>query len=258
MKDLYDFSKNEAEHNEFYARIREAYKRIFDRAGIGGITYLTFASGGIFSEFSEEFQTMSEAGEDTIYVDLKKGIALNKEVYTDENIEKLGLQKSDLVEKKSIEAGNIFHLGTKFSEPLDLIYNDENGNKQFVYMGSYGLGPTRLMGTIVEVLSDEKGIVWPKEISPFSVHLVRLGTNEETIAFADEVYAELRKKGVEVLYDDRDLRPGEKFADSDLIGIPLRFVISDKTTPNKQIEVKSRQSDGSELFSVEEAIEKIK
>ena len=241
MKDLYDFSRNEAEHQEFYNRVRAAYTRIFNRVGLGDQTYVTFASGGIFSEFSEEFQTISEAGEDIIYVDEDKRIALNKEVYTDEVISKLGLNKATLVEKKSIESGNIFHLGTKFSEPLALYYTDEEGNKVPVWMGSYGLGPTRLMGTLVEVLADERGIVWPASVAPFVVHLVGLNLEDEVIRdWVDGVYQNLRARDVSVLYDDRDLRPGEKFADSDLMGMPYRVVASRKGKEAGTFEVVTR------------------
>lgn len=254
MKDLYDFSRDEAEHNEFYTRIREAYIRIFNRIGLGHVTYPTFASGGIFSEFSEEFQTVSEAGEDLIYVDEKSGIALNKEVYTDAVIEKLGLIKENLVEKKSIEVGNIFHLGTKFSEPLGLFYNDEEGNKVPVYMGCYGLGPSRVMGTVVEVLSDEKGIVWPESIAPYLVHLVELsGGDTELKDEADGLYASLRERGIEVLYDDRDVRAGEKFNDSDLLGLPFRVVVSKKTKEEGKYEVVERKT-GDVLYLTEEEL----
>ena len=215
MKDLYDFSKDEAEHNEFYARMREAYKRVFERVGIGHLTYATYASGGIFSEFSEEFQTVSDAGEDLIYIDEVSRIALNKEVYTDEVIAKLGLVKENLVEKKSIESGNIFHLGTKFSEPLGLTYKNEAGEDTPVHMGSYGLGPTRLMGTLVEVLGDDKGLVWPEAVAPFKVHLVGLNLEDGEIKdWADGIYLSLKEAGVEALYDDRiEARAGEKFGE---------------------------------------------
>ncbi len=242
MKDLYDFSKDEAEHNEFYNRMREAYKRVFERAGIGAQTYVTYASGGIFSEFSEEFQTLSEAGEDTIYVDEKSGIALNSEVYTDEVIAKLGLVKEELVEKKAIESGNIFHLGTKFSEPLGLTYKNEAGEDVPVYMGSYGIGPTRLMGTLVEVLGDEKGLSWPEAVAPFKVHLVGLNLEDGEIKdWAEGVYASLKDAGVEVLFDDRiEARAGEKFSDSDLLGMPYRVVVSKKGKESGMFEVVTR------------------
>jgi prolyl-tRNA synthetase len=242
MKDLYDFSKDEAEHNEFYARMREAYKRVFERVGIGEQTYVTFASGGIFSEFSEEFQTISDAGEDTIYVDEKSGIALNSEVYTDEVIAKLGLVKEDLIEKKAIESGNIFHLGTKFSEPLGLTYKNEVGEDVPVYMGSYGIGPTRLMGTLVEVLGDEKGLVWPEAVAPYKVHLVGLNLEDSEVKdWADGVYTSLVDAGVEVFFDDRiEARAGEKFGDSDLIGLPYRVVVSKKGKEAGTFEVVTR------------------
>ncbi len=254
MKDLYDFSRDAIEHEEFYGRMRAAYIRVFERLGIGDSTYPTFASGGIFSEFSEEFQTVSDAGEDVIYVDEARHIALNKEVYTDEVIAKLGLDKSTLIEKKSIEVGNIFHLGTKFSEPLGLYYTDEEGNRQLVYMGCYGMGPTRIMGTIVETLSDEKGIVWPESIAPFLVHLVELSGNDTELKDeADGLYNTFKEHGVEVLYDDRDARAGEKFHDSDLMGLPYRIVVSKKTKEEGKYEVIERKS-GEVLFLTEQEL----
>jgi prolyl-tRNA synthetase len=217
---------------------------------------MTFASGGTFSKFSHEFQTLSDAGEDTIYIYKDKKIAVNKEVFVDEVKKELGLG-DDYEEARAVEVGNIFTLGTKFSEPFDLKYKNEKGEENFVFMGSYGIGLGRLMGTVVEVLSDDKGIVWPKEISPFAVHLVRLGDKEETVSFADKIYKDLGSRGVEVLYDDRDLRAGEKFADSDLIGIPVRFIISDKTVADTKIEVKKRTETESKLMSEEEAVKEI-
>ncbi len=257
MKDLYSFSKNEDEHKVFYDSAREAYVRVFDRVGLGDTTYITFASGGIFSEFSEEFQTISDAGEDIIYIDEKKHIAVNKEVYTDETLEKLGLSKDTLVEKRAIEVGNIFNLGTRFSESLGLNFTDESGERTPVIMGSYGMGPTRIMGTIVEVMSDDKGIVWPKEIAPFDVHLVSLGQNADELSQkADKLYEELSNAGVSVLYDDRDSRAGEKFADSDLIGIPTRVVVGKKVLETDEYEIVDRSTgnvsfaDYKKLFSL--------
>ncbi len=218
MKDLYTFSKDKEQHEVVYEKAKQAYVKIFKRLGLGDITYVTFASGGIFSKFSEEFQTVSEAGEDLIYIDEKTGRAFNKEVLLPEILAEFGLKKEDLVEKKSIEVGNIFTLGTRFSDALELFYLDDKGEKQSVFMGSYGIGPGRSMGAIVEALGDEKGIVWPKEVAPFSLHLIALNTEDASVkAYADELYRKLNDAGVEVLYDDRDLRAGEKFADSDLI-----------------------------------------
>lgn len=257
MKDMYSFSLNDKSHEEDYNKIKGAYIKIFERLGIGSKTFVTFAAGGIFSEFSEEFQTLTDAGEDIIYIHEGKKIALNKEVYNEENIIKLGLNKNELVEKKAVEVGNIFHLGTRFSDALGLKYKDESGKENSVVMGSYGIGPSRLLGAIVETLYDDKGIIWPKEIAPFTVHLVRIGNSDTTLAFSDRIYAELQSRGVEVLYDDRDLRPGEKFADSDLIGIPVRFVVSDKTVAENKIEVKYRNKQDAELLSEDEALKLI-
>ncbi|HPX94802.1 MAG TPA: prolyl-tRNA synthetase, partial [Candidatus Moranbacteria bacterium] len=174
-KALYSFSKDEAEHNIFYEKAKAAYQKIYERVGIGHLTYLTFASGGTFSKFSHEFQTICDSGEDTIFIDENKKIAVNKEVFTDEVLEDLELEKNKLIEKKAIEVGNIFTLGTKFSKPFDLKYKDEKGEEQLVFMGSYGIGISRLMGAIVEVFHDEKGIVWPESVAPFQVHLLSLG-----------------------------------------------------------------------------------
>lgn len=231
MKDLYSFSKTQEELDLFYDDARVAYENIFRRVGIGDVTYLTFASGGVFSKWSHEFQTVSEAGEDTIYIDTEKRIAVNKEVYSDEVLRDLGLNKDALIEATSIETGNIFKLGTKFSEPLGLSFKDESGNLQPVLMGSYGIGLGRLMATIVEVLSDEKGIVWPESVAPFTYHLVELAQGSEEIRTrAESLYEALTARGVSVLYDDRDMSAGAKFAESDLLGIPYRIVVGKNST----------------------------
>lgn len=243
MKDLYSFSKDEEEHQAFFAKARDAYLKIFQRCGVGEQTYVTFASGGIFSAFSEEFQTLSDAGEDTIYVDEEKRLAVNKEVMTDENLATLGLSREKLVEKKAIEAGNIFSLGTRFSEPLGLTFMDEKGENKPVVMGSYGIGPTRLMGIIAEALSDEKGLVWPEEVAPFTYHLVSLaGSDGNLQKIADELYADLMAQGKTVLYDDRDARAGEKFADADLIGLPYRIVVGKEALASGKLEVVNRRT----------------
>lgn len=241
MKDLYSFAKSAEEHEAQYAAARAAYIKIFERFGLSELTYPTFASGGVFSDFSEEFQTLSDAGEDTVYVDEEKHIAVNKEVLTDETLAKLGMDRSKLVEKKAIESGNIFHLGTRFSESLGLAFTDETGAKIPVIMGSYGIGVTRMMGILTEVLADDKGLVWPAEVAPFAVHLVSLGKDGDEISqAADTLYGDLVAAGVEVLYDDRDLRAGEKFADSDLIGIPKRIIVGKEAVATGSFEVVDR------------------
>ncbi|HBV01774.1 MAG TPA: prolyl-tRNA synthetase [Candidatus Taylorbacteria bacterium] len=250
MKDMYSFSRHEKEHEVFYKKAIDAYKKIFTRSGIGEETYLTFSSGGSFSKYSHEFQTLTLAGEDTIHLCEKCSVAVNEEIIKDQSAcPECGNKK--LAKKTSVEIGNIFTLGTRFSEVLDLAYLDEKGEKQFVFMGSYGIGPGRIMGTIVELLSDEKGIVWPAAIAPFQVHLISIiGANGEDVRKeGDGLYERLMKKGIDVLYDDRDIRPGEKFADSDLIGIPTRVVISEKAIKSGRLEVKGRKTDTVQMLS---------
>lgn len=254
-KAMYSFSKDEAGHNEFYEKAKEAYKNIFKRVGIGHITYLTFASGGTFAKFSHEFQTLTGAGEDIIYVDEDKNIAINKEVYIDEVIESLGLKKDTLVEKKAIEVGNIFSLGTKYSAPFDLKYTDENGEDKLVVMGCYGIGLGRLMGTIVETLSDDKGIIWPEAVAPFKVHILSLGEDEEVSKSAEILYKDLNEKGIEVLFDDRKgMTAGEKFADADLLGMPYRVVVSTRSLKDGGYEVKKRTEEKGKVVSKEDLI----
>ncbi|HAU98858.1 MAG: Proline-tRNA ligase [Microgenomates group bacterium GW2011_GWF2_45_18] len=236
MKDMYSFHVDQTDLDAFYERAKDAYFRVFSRVGLGDRTFVTFASGGVFAKFSHEFQTLSDAGEDTIYLQRDKNIAINKEVLTDEVLAELGVRRDELEEVKAIEVGNIFKLGSRFSEGLDVKFLDEKGAQQFPVMGCYGIGPSRVMGTVVECLSDEKGMVWPKEIAPYAVHLIDIG--EGARGQAEFVYESLKKRGVEVLWDDRDLRAGEKFADADLIGIPLRVVVSERN--GKMLEVKER------------------
>lgn len=252
MKDLYSFSRGKNEHEAFYQKAIAAYKKIFSRAGIWESTYLTFASGGSFSTYSHEFQTETEAGEDTIHLCEKCRIAVNEDIIAKQpGCPECG--NKTLVKKPAAEVGNIFTLGTRFSEALDLSYLDERGARQFVFMGSYGIGPGRLMGTIVELFADEKGIVWPESVAPFRVHLVSIvgAAGEDVKKEADKLYETLTRKGVEVLYDDRDLRPGEKFADADLLGIPTRVVVSEKTLMEKKIEIKTRANSKTELIDRE-------
>ena len=254
MKDLYSFCKTKEEQDNYYEKVKEAYVKIFKRLGLGEITYLTFASGGIFSKYSHEFQTICEGGEDEIFINDKKKIAVNKEVLTDEVLSDLGLNKDELRAVKASEVGNIFSLGTKFSEPLGLTYTDEKGEKQPVWMGSYGLGPARIMGVIVESFADEKGLIWPEAVAPFSLHLVSLFKDKESDSHkqAEDIYKKLTDIGVEVLFDDREDSAGTKFADSDLIGIPMRVVISEKSLAGGGVEIKERKSEKSEIISVEE------
>jgi len=253
MKDLYSFSKDEEEHNDFYEKMKEVYKKIFQRIGLGDRTFLTISNGGSFSKYSYEFQTLSEAGEDILVFDKEKGIAINKDDFNEEVLEDFNLKKDELnfEEKKSIEVGDIYSLGTKYSEDLGLTYKNKEGEEIPVVMGSYGIGISRLMGTVVEIFNDEKGIIWPEEIAPFKVHLINIGEEEKAL----ELYNKFQEKGIEVLWDDRDKRPGEKFGDSDLIGIPNRVVISPKTLEKEGVELKKRNEKDGKIISIEELFE---
>lgn len=255
MKDMYSFHTSQEDFETFYNKMKEVYKTIFSRVGIGHITYMTFASGGTFAKYSHEFQTITPVGEDTIYVDEENGLAVNKEVFNDEVLSQLNLKKEKLVEQKSIEVGNIFDLKTKYSAPFDFSYTDQNGEKKTVLMGCYGIGLGRLMGTVVEVLSDDKGIIWPESIAPFKVHLLALGEDEATLKEAEEVYESLSDAGIEVLFDDRkETSAGEKFADSDLLGIPYRAVISNRSLKEGGIELKKRTEEKGKIISKNELL----
>ncbi len=250
MKDLYSFNKDEESFREFYEECASAYIKIFSRLGIGDKTYRTFASGGSFSKFSDEFQTISEAGEDIIYINKKTGTAINKEINTDEVIKELGWKGVELREEKAIEVGNIFPLGTKFSDAIGLKYKNEKGEGIPVIMGSYGIGPARAMGTVAELLSDDKGLVWPESVAPFKIHLLSLGQDDKALL----LYQKLQDAGVDVLYDDRDVQAGEKFADSDLIGIPTRIVVSKKTLDSGKVEKTDRKTGMVEMISESELL----
>ncbi|MEK7643325.1 MAG: aminoacyl--tRNA ligase-related protein [Patescibacteria group bacterium] len=244
MKDLYSFHRNQEDLDVFYEKAKHAYRRIFERVGL--TAYCVEASGGAFTkEFSHEFQVLSDAGEDVIVYCSSCDFARNQEVATD--LKECPHCHTTLQTSKSIEVGNIFKLGTKFSDILGLAYQDEAGEKCSVVMGSYGIGPGRLMGTIVEVHNDSRGIVWPVEVAPFKVHIIPLSEKGEDRARL--LYQELEKKGVAVLLDDRKERTaGERFSDADLIGIPWRVVVSDKTLAEEKIEVKKRNETDATLM----------
>ncbi len=259
MKDLYSFHTDQEDLDDFHDRVKGAYEKILERLGLNDITYFTFASGGIFSKYSYEFQTLSETGEDTIYVCEEKKFAINKEVLDEEILAEFSITQNDLVEKKAIEVGNIFKLGTKFSEPLNLNFVDETGGNQPVIMGSYGLGIDRLMGTIAEVFSDDKGLVWPRAVAPFDIHLVWLpGEDDSSVELADKLYDSLQDKGVEVFYDDRITSAGEKFASADLLGLPYRAIVSDKTLKEGKFELTERATSETRWVTKEELFDLLK
>lgn len=249
MKDLYSFHANQADLDQYYDQMIEAYFRVYERCGLRAKTYLTYASGGAFSKYSHEYQTVTDAGEDLIYICDKCEVAVNKEILADLKSACPQCQNAELREAKAIEVGNIFKLGTRFSEPFGFTFADENNQAQPVIMGCYGIGPSRVMGTIVELLHDDKGILWPTEVAPFTFHLVSLAQDADTVSAANELYQSLTSAGAEVLYDDRaDVRAGEKFADSDLLGLPWRLVISTKSLAAGGVEVKNRATGDTQII----------
>ena len=252
MKDLYSFSRDAKEHEAYYQRVIAAYHKIFKRLGLDDITYLTFASGEPFTQFSHEFQTILPAGEDVIYLDKVKKTAINEEVMSDEVIKQLGLDKNKLAKTTAAEVGNIFNFGTAKSQKLGLTYTDERGAEKAVALGSYGIGITRLMGVMAEHFADERGLVWPALVAPFDVYLARLSDEKTVVEAADKAYSLLTDSGIAVLYDDRSARPGEMFADADLLGLPQRVVVSEQTIKKGSFELKSRQAPKAHLLKLDE------
>jgi len=252
MKDLYSFHLSEEDLNEYYEKSKKTYFNIFEKCGLKNQTYLTFASGGSFSKYSHEFQTVTPAGEDTIYICQKCNLAINKEIKA-ENEKCPDCGNSDFKEEKAIEVGNIFKLMNKYSKPFGLSVKDKNGEMKEIIMGCYGIGLGRLMGTVVEIYNDKKGIIWPEAVAPFKIHLISLKQNEK----AQEIYNELTKKGIEVLFDDREATAGVKFAESDIIGIPYRIVVSEKSLQAGGVEIKKRSEENSRIIKISELIENL-
>jgi prolyl-tRNA synthetase len=257
MKDMYSCSVDAEQHEAFYNATIEAYKRVYDRLGIGEDTYVTFASGGAFTEFSHEFQTVCEAGEDVVYLNREKGIAVNEEIMTDENLANLGVAREELEAVKTAEVGNIFNFGTHKSEQMDFAFTNEAGEKQFVHLGSYGIGVTRLIGVIAEKFADEKGLVWPHSVAPAMVQLISVGTDESVVQESNRLYGSFITSNISVIYDNREARPGEKFADADLLGTPYRVVVSSRTLESGSVELKSRTATETRLVPLNTIIEEI-
>jgi prolyl-tRNA synthetase len=254
MKDLYSFHENEEDLDKYYEVMKNSYFNIYKRVGIGEKTYLTFASGGSFSKYSHEFQTESDSGEDIIHLCDKCKVAINREII-DEQKECPDCGNKKLKEVKAIEVGNIFKLRTKYSEPFELKFTDKEGKEEFVEMGCYGIGLGRLMGSVVEVSHDERGIIWPTAIAPYQVYLVSLDSKEKE---AQDLYDKLTKNGIEVIWDDRDETAGTKFGDADLIGVPLRVVVSNKSLEKNEIEIKVRKTGQVEMVKFDSALDAIK
>ena len=247
MKDLYSFSVDETGHQKFYDQVDQAYMRIYTRLGLGDCTYKTYASGGAFAKYSHEYQTVLPVGEDTIYLNQDKTLAINEEVMNEEVLNDLGVKREDLTATTAAEVGNIFTLRYKFSEPINLKFDDQDGIKKTVFMGSYGIGVSRVMGVIAEKFADDKGLIWPENIAPFKYYLIGIGDQGED--FANNLHKEYSSS---ILLDDRKLRPGEKFADAELMGIPYRVVVSNKTLENNSVEITNRRTSETKILSIEE------
>lgn len=252
MKDMYSFHATKEDLDKYYEQVIEGYNRVYDRLGIGDDTYVTFASGGAFTKFSHEFQTICEAGEDVIYLHREKNIAINEEVI-DDAVKELGVSRDELEQVKTAEVGNIFNFGSQKTDDMGLYYTSKDGKQTSIYMGSYGIGVTRVMGVVAEKMSDDKGLVWPEAIAPAKFYLVQIG-GEASRSQADKLYEILTRKGIEVLYDDRDERPGTKFADSELMGIPRRITVSDRLIEQGKIELTERRSGETSILTVDELL----
>lgn len=250
MKDLYSFSADETTHEKFYHEVEKAYLNIFRRIGLGDDTHETFASGGVFAKYSHEFQTFVDVGEDTVYYNADKSVVLNEEVLNDEVLAEFRVKREELQSAKAAEVGNIFTLKDKYSKPLGLEFTDREGKRKNIFMGCYGIGVSRAMGVIAEKCCDEKGLVWPEEIAPFKWYLVGIG--EAGMKKAEELYHEREDL---VLFDDRDERPGTKFADAELMGIPYRIIVSEKTLNNGKLEVTERKSGETKLIDIKEVFQ---
>lgn len=255
MKDMYSFHESQEDFERFYAQVKEAYLRVYERCGL--TAKVTEASGGSFStKLSYEFMVLTDAGEDDIVYCEHCTHCANVEVSSEREGDpcpKCG--KGKLIAARASEVGNVFDLGTKYPESFSFTYKDATGSEQTPIVGCYGIGITRLMGVIAERMSDEKGLVWPAAVAPFSYHLINLlPENEEAVAYADALYSDMNRRGADVLYDDRDLRAGEKFADSDLIGIPTRLIVGKETKNSDTIEVLTRATGDIRKLSREEVL----
>ena len=254
MKDLYSFHASQEDLDDFYEKVSKVYQTIFKKIGLGDKTYKTYASGGSFSKYSHEFQTETESGEDIIYVCQKCKVAVNDEIKKEMLVcPECNHQKFAKI--KTVEVGNIFKLGVKFSDKIGLLYKDEKGELKPVVMGSYGIGLGRALGTVVEVNHDDNGIIWPADVAPFKAHIIAIGDNKD-LKKAKSLYNKMIKKGIDVLLDDRiNLSVGQRLSESDLYGIPHRFIISSKT--KGKIEYKARSSKTAKLITESEAFKKV-
>lgn len=257
MKDMYSFHTSQEDFDKFYAEVKAAYLRIYDRLGL--TAKVTEASGGAFTKkVSYEFMVLTDAGEDDILYCEECDFCVNVEIAKVKVGDKCtSCSASELKQARASEVGNVFDLGKKFGEDFDMGYVDENDQRQFPIMGCYGIGISRVMGVIVEKYNDERGMMWPATVAPAQVQLVRLGADEEVAAAADKLYQELTAAGREVLYDDRDAGAGQKFADADLIGLPIRITVSKRTLEQESVEWKARGEEEAKMVKLSDVAKEL-
>ena len=248
MKDLYSFHSNEEDLVNFYNKVKNSYFNIFKRCGLDAVA-VSADSGAIGGDYSSEFMAVTDVGEDTILVCNKCGYGANIEKIKDS---KKCPECDNLLEsKKAIELGHIFCLGTKYSKMMNANYKNKKGEEKPILMGCYGVGVSRLMATIIELKNDDRGIIWPKEVAPFQIHLICLDSEGKIKEESDRIYSQLKKDNFDVLYDDRENKSaGEKFIESDLIGIPIRIVVSEKTLKENSVGVKRREEEKEQLVKI--------
>jgi len=252
MKDLYSFHASQIDFERYYEKVKKSYLKIFKRCGLKAI--VTEASGaGFITGFTHEFQVLASGGEDTIVFCSKEHFSQNKDITKFKAGDKCPVCKKGLLQGKSIEVGNVFPLATKYSKAMKAYFIDKDGKRKFIIMGCYGLGPSRTMGAVVEVHHDAQGIIWPKEIAPFLIHLIPIENRKRVKKISEKLYRGLQNRGIEVLYDDREEKSGgEKFAEADLIGIPIRMVVSEKTLKKNCVEVKKRSEKKVKLIKIKQ------
>jgi len=256
MKDLYSAHLDEEDMLKYYHEVIDAYLKIFKQLGLE--VKVVEASGGVFTEkHSHEFQVLSEVGEDTIYYCDKCDFAQNDEIAKVKQGDNCPKCDGKIQTSKAIEVGNIFPLGTMYAEKMGASYKDSEGNAKPLWLASYGIGPTRILGTLVELFNDDKGIIWPESVAPYNVHLIALHSQNENVKkFANKVYKDLEEQGIEVFYDDREAPAGEKFGDADLIGIPVRLLVSEKL--GEKLEWKNRKEDKTEILDFDEVVKRLR
>ena len=262
MKDAYSFSLDEDSMHDIYSNMKRIYKNIFDLIGLD-YKIVSADSGSIGGDKSEEFHVLANSGEDTLAFSNESDFAINIELLDEKDPDKIeGMNSPDgkgkLSLKKGIEVGHIFELGTKYSKAMNLKVQKDN-KLQDVFMGCYGIGVSRIVAAAIEQNFDDEGIIFPKAISPFNCYIVLINpkSNKDLSKKIDKIYSKLIKCGIEVFLDDRDLNPGIKFRDANLMGVPFQLVVSDKIDDDS-VELINRENQKKEILKIDQIIDRIK